>query len=115
MRAVRGRGEQEHAQADDAGGVQADDAAVFSHAQALEIGPITFMTQDELWIARWQDAIDFLETYHRKPSKFVPEVRNWWKHNKKLMNAGELKAERVEMFKQLLELGGKYKHVNQYQ
>ena len=27
----------------------------------------------------------------------------------------ELKAERVEMFKQLLELGERYKHVNQYQ
>ena len=42
-------------------------------------------------------------------------MRSWWKHNKKLMNAGELKLERVEMFKQLLELGEKYKHVNQYQ
>lgn len=42
-------------------------------------------------------------------------MRSWWKHNKKLMNAGELKPERVEMFKQLLELGEKYKHVNQYQ
>ena len=49
------------------------------------------MTQDELWLAKWQKAIDFLETNHRKPSKFVPEERNmrsWWKHNKKLMNAG---------------------------
>ena len=76
------------------------------------------MTQDELWLAKWQEAIDFLETYHRKPSKFIPEERNmrsWWKHNKKLMNAGELKPERVEMFKQLLELGEKYKQVNQYQ
>ena len=41
-------------------------------------------------------------------------MRSWWKHNKKLMNAGELKQERVEMFKRLLELGEKYKHVNQY-
>lgn len=75
------------------------------------------MTQDELWLTKWQEAVDFLETNHRKPSKFVPEERNmrsWWKHNKKLMNAGELKAERVEMFKQLLELGERYKHVNQY-
>ena len=76
------------------------------------------MTQDELWLAKWQEAIDFLETNHRKPSKFIPEERNlrsWWKHNKKLMNAGELKPERVEMFEQLLELEEKYKHVNQYQ
>jgi hypothetical protein len=76
------------------------------------------ITQSELWLAKWQEAVDFLETNHRKPSKFVPEERNmrsWWKHNKKLMNAGELRPERVEMFKQLLELGEKYKHVTQYQ
>lgn len=30
-------------------------------------------------------------------------MRSWWKHNKKLMNAGELKQERVELFKRLLE------------
>ena len=57
------------------------------------------MTQSELWLAKWQEAIDFLETNHRKPSKFIPEERNlrsWWKHNKKLMNAGELKAERMD-------------------
>ncbi len=48
------------------------------------------MTQDELWFANWQEAIDFLETNHRNPSKFIPEERNMrsrWKHNKKLMNA----------------------------
>ena len=76
------------------------------------------MTQSELWLAKWQEAIDFLETNHRKPSKFIAEERNmrsWWKHNKKLMNAGELKPERLELFKRLLELGEKYKHVNQYQ
>ena len=76
------------------------------------------MTQDELWMNKWQEAIDFLETNHRRPSKFVPEerdMRNWWKHNKKLMNSGEMKEERVELFKQLLALGEKYKHVNQYE
>ena len=42
-----------------------------------------------------------------KPSFGVIVImRSWWKHNKKLRNAGELKAERVELFKQLLELGG---------
>lgn len=76
------------------------------------------MTQDELWLNKWQEAIDFLETNHRRPSKFVAEerdMRNWWKHNKKLMNAGEMKAERVELFIQLLDLGAKYRHVNQYE
>ena len=75
------------------------------------------MTQSELWLIKWREAIDFLETNHRKLSKFIPEERNmrsWWKHNKKLMNAGELKPERVQLFERLLELGEKYKHVNQY-
>lgn len=76
------------------------------------------MTQDELWMNKWQEAIDFLETNHRRPSKFVPEerdMRNWWKHNKKLMNAGTMKEDRVVLFNQLLELGEKYRHVNQYE
>lgn len=30
------------------------------------------MTQSELWLAKWQEAVDFLETHHRKPSKFIP-------------------------------------------
>ena len=76
------------------------------------------MTQDELWLAKCQEAIDFLETNHRKLSKFIPEERNirsWWKHIKKLMNAGELKPERVWLFEQLLDMGEKYRRVNQYQ
>lgn len=31
------------------------------------------MTQDELWLAKWQEAVDFLETNHRKLSKFIAE------------------------------------------
>lgn len=75
------------------------------------------MTQDSLWLAKCQEAIDFLETNHRKLSKFIPEERNmrsWCRHNKKLMNAGELKPERQEQFMQLQELGERHKHVNQY-
>lgn len=62
--------------------------------------------------------VDILGTNRRKPSEFNQKERNmrsWWKHNKKLMNAGELKPERQEMLKPLLELGETYKHVNQYQ
>ena len=76
------------------------------------------MTQDERWMANWQEVIDFMETNRRRPSKFVPEergMRNWWKQQQKLVNAGELKPERVELFQQLLALGEKYRHVNQYQ
>ena len=52
------------------------------------------MTQDEIWLAKWQEVVDFLETNHRKPSKFIPEERG-----STIRNAGELKPERVEMFK----------------
>ena len=76
------------------------------------------MTQDERWLAKWQEAIDFMETNHRKPSKFIPEERNlrsWWKHNKKLMNAGKMKEERVKLFRVLLNIGERYRRKNQYE
>ena len=57
------------------------------------------MTQNELWQKKYQDVIDFMETNHRNPSKYIPEERgqyyNWIHHNKKLLKAGEMKQERV--------------------
>lgn len=76
------------------------------------------MTQDEIWLAKCQEIIAFMETNHRRPSKHFPEERikyHWIKHNKKLLNAGEMKEDRIELFNKLLELGERYKHVNQYQ
>ena len=76
------------------------------------------MTQDARWYTQWNEIIDFMEANKRRPSKFVDEergMRNWWKHQQKLMNAGELKEDRVEKFKDLLELGERYKHKNQYE
>ena len=75
------------------------------------------MTQDERWILSWQAVMDFMKTNKRRPSKFVDEergLRNWWKHQQKLLNAGELKEERVALFKELLDVGEKYRRVNQY-
>lgn len=76
------------------------------------------MTQDEKWMVQWQEVMDFMAENHRRPSKFVDEergMRNWWKHQQKLLNAGTLKEERVEMFRKLVEVGEKYRRVNQYQ
>lgn len=77
------------------------------------------MTQDERWLAQWKEVTDFMEANKRRPSKYNPEERykycNWIKHNKKLLNAGKLKESRVEMFEKLLEMGEKYKRVNQWQ
>ena len=42
------------------------------------------------------------------------QMLNFIKHNRKLMNAGEMKESRVEMFEKLLKMGEKYKRVNQW-
>ena len=76
------------------------------------------MTQDEKWIVKYQEVIDFIESSHRNPSKYRVEehdMLNWLKANRKAMNRGELKAERVERFSRLLELMEKYKRKNQYE
>lgn len=75
------------------------------------------MTQDERWLANWKEVMDFMEANKRRPSKFVDEergMRNWVKHNRKLMNAGTMKAERLELFKRLLAKVEECKRVNQY-
>jgi hypothetical protein len=77
------------------------------------------MTQDELWLKKYQEVKAFIETNHRSPSRHNPEERfkycNWLKHNKKLLNAGEMKEDRVALFKNLLEMGEKYRRKNQYE
>ena len=75
------------------------------------------MTQEEKWNLRFQEVKDFIETNHRNPSKHRIEEHNmlsWVKQQRKLLNAGKLKAERLERFNQLLELIERYKRINQY-
>lgn len=77
------------------------------------------MTQDEHWLAKYNEVKTFIEANKRNPSKHDPEERfkyyNWLKHNRQLMNAGTLKTERCEMFEKLLALCEENKRVNQYQ
>lgn len=76
------------------------------------------MTQDERWLVRYSEVMDFMVENHRRPSKFVDEergMRNWWKHQQKLVNAGELRPERVEKFKDLLSLCEQNRRKNQYE
>ena len=59
----------------------------------------------------------FIETNHRNPSKHRLEehdMLNWLKANRKRMNAMEMKEERSSLFKELMELGEKYRRVNQW-
>lgn len=75
------------------------------------------MTQEERWLARYNEVMGFLEKNHRNPSKHRIEehdMLNWLKANRKVLNVGKMKAERVEKFKKLMELMEENKHVNQY-
>ena len=76
------------------------------------------MTQDEKWIIRYKEVVDFIKANHRNPSKHRVEehlMLNWVKQQRKLLNAGKLKEDRVERFNQLLALIEENKRVNQYQ
>lgn len=76
------------------------------------------MTQDERWNEKYNEVVEFIETNHRNPSRHRLEehdMLNWLKHNRKLLNSGALKPERIEPFKQLLALIEANKHLNQYQ
>ena len=75
------------------------------------------MTQDERWMANYNDVIGFLEENHRNPSKHRIEehdMLNWIKANRKAMNAGKMKADRVEKFKELLAMTEQYRRKNQW-
>jgi hypothetical protein len=57
------------------------------------------MTQEERWQKRYQEVIEFIITNKRNPSKHRKEehlMLNFIKHNRKLLNAGTIKEERVE-------------------
>lgn len=76
------------------------------------------MTQDEKWMAKYQEVVGFIEANHRNPSKYRLEehdMLNWLKANRKALNAGRMKAERVEKFKELLKMMEQYRRKNQYQ
>ena len=76
------------------------------------------MTQDERWQKRYNEVKEFIEREHRNPSKYRLEehdMLNWLKANRKQMNAGTLKHNRIEQFNKLLALVELNKHVNQYQ
>lgn len=67
---------------------------------------------------KYNEVVEFINTNHRNPSKHRIEEHNmvnWLKANRKLVNAGALKPERVERFKELLNTIEQYKRKNQYE
>ena len=76
------------------------------------------MTQDERWQSRLNEVKSFIEINKRNPSKHRIEehdMLNWLKANRKALNAGKMKQERVEKFRELLAMTEQYRRKNQYE
>ncbi len=76
------------------------------------------MDQETRWLTKYNEVVTFIETNKRNPSKHRIEehdMLNWLKANRKALNAGTLKEERVEKFRKLLELTELYRRKNQYE
>lgn len=76
------------------------------------------MTQDERWLVRYNEVVEFIKANKRNPSRHRIEehdMLNWVKQQRKLVNKGEMKPERIEPFKRLLELMEENKRINQWQ
>ena len=76
------------------------------------------MTQEERWMKRYEDVMEFITANHRNPSRHRIEehdMLNWVKANRKHLNAGTLKAERQAKFQELLALCERNRRKNQYQ
>ena len=76
------------------------------------------MTQEERWLAKFNEVLEFINMNHRNPSKHRIEehdMLNWLKANRKVLNAGNMKPERVEKFRELLAMTELYRRKNQYE
>ena len=74
--------------------------------------------QDERWQKRYDEFVDFIDSNKRNPSRHRIEEHdhlNWLKANRKAINAGKMKLERVEKFRKLLEMTEQYRRKNQYE
>lgn len=76
------------------------------------------MTQDERWMVKYIEVVTFIETNKRNPSRHRIEehdMLNWLKANRKALNAGKMKPERVEKFRKLQEMTEQYRRKNQWE
>ena len=76
------------------------------------------MTQEEKWQAKYDEVVAFIQSNKRNPSKHRIEehdMLNWVKANRKRMNAGEMRENRLARFKEMLFLMKANKHKNQYE
>ena len=75
------------------------------------------MDQESRWKLRYDEVREFILENKRNPSKHQIEehdMLNWLKANRKALNAGRLKLERVEAFKRLMEMMEQYRRKDQW-
>jgi hypothetical protein len=73
--------------------------------------------QDDLWNQKWQAYKDFMSKNKCRPSKHRAEdlvLFDWFKHSKKLLKRGLMKAERITKFKQLISEAENLPRFNQF-
>ena len=73
--------------------------------------------QNDLWNRKWKAYRDFMMKNQRCPSKHHAEALglfDWFKHRKKLLKRGLMKAERIAKFKQLLSEAENLPRFNQF-
>lgn len=73
--------------------------------------------QDDLWNQKWQAYKDFMVKNKRRPSKHRAEdlvLFDWFKHSKRLLKRGLMKAERIAKFKLLLSEAENLPRFNQF-
>ena len=76
------------------------------------------MDQETRWMTRYNEVVAFIDANKRNPSRHRIEehdMLNWVKANRKALNAGKMKAERVEKFRKLLGMIEQYRRVNQWE
>ena len=69
-------------------------------------------------MSKYNEMVDFIETNQRNPSRHRIEehdMLNWVKANRKALNAGKLKEDRVGKFGTLLEIMEQYRRKNQWE
>lgn len=74
-------------------------------------------SQEELWVEHCKEYMTFMKVNMKRPSKHYLQDRrmfNWFKHNKKVYLSGRMPANRVSMFRALLDDAENYRKINQY-
>lgn len=71
--------------------------AIMVHGSRLMV-----IDQDTRWLNKYEEVMTFIETNRRNPSRHRIEEHdflNWLKANRKALNSGKMKQERMEKLK----------------